>query len=71
MSGKRILVVEDRGSLRRMLERALEQEGYEVETAADGEQGVRKVGESAYDMVLTDLRLPGASGPQPLTGTAA
>ena len=37
----RILIVEDRDSLRRMLERALSQEGYEVSAAADGGEGIR------------------------------
>jgi DNA-binding NtrC family response regulator len=58
----RILIVEDRDSLRRMLERALSQEGYEVAAAADGLAGVRLVEESAFDLVLTDLKLPDVSG---------
>ena len=62
MARHRILVVEDRDALRRMLERALAQEGYSVETAATGDEGVRLATESAFDLVLTDLRLPGASG---------
>ena len=40
MSSCRILVVEDRDSLRRMLDRALSGEGYVVETAASGEAGL-------------------------------
>jgi DNA-binding NtrC family response regulator len=58
----RILIVEDRDSLRRMLERALSQEGYEVAAAADGLAGVRLVEERAFDLVLTDLKLPDVSG---------
>jgi DNA-binding NtrC family response regulator len=58
----RLLIVEDRDSLRRMLERALGAEGYRVESAADGEEGVRRVADAAYDLVLTDLKLPGRSG---------
>jgi DNA-binding NtrC family response regulator len=58
----RILIVEDRDSLRRMLERALSQEGYEVSTAADGEAGIRLVEERAFDFVLTDLKLGDVSG---------
>jgi len=58
----RILIVEDRDSLRRMLERALSQEGYEVATAADGQGGIRQVEESPFDLVLTDLKLPDVSG---------
>ncbi len=58
----RILIVEDRDSLRRMLELALRQEGYEVEAAADGLSGIRRVEEQPFDLVLTDLKLPDASG---------
>ncbi|HEX3127273.1 MAG TPA: sigma-54 dependent transcriptional regulator [Thermoanaerobaculia bacterium] len=58
----RILIVEDRDSLRRMLERALSQEGYEVASAADGQAGIRLVEERAFDFVLTDLKLPDVSG---------
>src|SRR5215213_8124404 len=62
MPSGRILIVEDRDSLRRMLERALSQEGYEVAAAADGLAGIRLVEEGSFDLVLTDLKLPDVSG---------
>jgi two-component system, NtrC family, response regulator HydG len=62
MASGRILIVEDRDSLRRMLERALREEGYEVEAAADGGAGIRLVAERPFDFVLTDLKLPDVSG---------
>ncbi|MGB5175204.1 MAG: response regulator, partial [Thermoanaerobaculia bacterium] len=62
MPSARILVVEDRESLRRMLERALQQEGYAVTTCADGEQATSKLAQGSFDLVLTDLKLPGMSG---------
>jgi DNA-binding NtrC family response regulator len=62
MSNARILIVEDRDSLRRMLELALGQEGYQVESAADGQAGIRLVRERPFDFVLTDLKLPDVSG---------
>jgi DNA-binding NtrC family response regulator len=62
VSGGRLLVVEDRDSLRRMLTRALEQRGYSVVTALDGPGGIEAVERDDYDLVLTDLKLPGASG---------
>jgi DNA-binding NtrC family response regulator len=67
----RLLIVEDRDSLRRMLERALGAEGYRVESAADGEEGVRRVADAAYDLVLTDLKLPGRSGLEVLAASRA
>lgn len=62
MASGRILIVEDRDSLRRMLERALTQEGYAVASAADAQEGIRRAGEAAWDLVLTDLKLPDGSG---------
>jgi DNA-binding NtrC family response regulator len=58
----RVLVVEDRDSLRRLLERALRQEGYEVVVAGDGREGIRLLRQGGCDLVLTDLKLPGADG---------
>lgn len=57
-----ILVVEDRDSLRRMMRRALEQEGYRVATAADLPAARDMIQQQSYDLVLTDLKLPTGSG---------
>jgi two-component system, NtrC family, response regulator AtoC len=57
-----ILLVEDRDSLRRLLARALADEGYEVAAAATGAEAVRRLAERTFDLVLTDLKLPGISG---------
>jgi DNA-binding NtrC family response regulator len=63
----RILIVEDRDSLSRMLARALAGEGYEVETAGDAEAGIERLGGQRFDLVLTDLKLPAASGLEVVT----
>ncbi|MCH9648554.1 MAG: sigma-54 dependent transcriptional regulator [Deltaproteobacteria bacterium] len=57
-----ILLVEDRDSLRRLLRRALEADGCHIEEAEDGLAGIEKIDRGTYDLVLTDLKLPGASG---------
>ena len=62
MSDFRILVVEDRDSLRRMLDHALSGEGYCVDTSSSAEAGIEKIEQSDFDLVLTDLKLPGQSG---------
>jgi|HubBroStandDraft_3_1064219.scaffolds.fasta_scaffold05058_3 DNA-binding NtrC family response regulator len=62
MPSGRILIVEDRDSLRRMLERALGEEGYEVAAASRGAAALRLLGERPFDLVLTDLKLPDLSG---------
>src|SRR5579864_1487121 len=62
MATGRILLVEDRDSLRRLLARALADDGYEVAAAATGGEAVRLLGERPFDLVLTDLKLPDRSG---------
>jgi DNA-binding NtrC family response regulator len=62
MAAGRILLVEDRDSLRRLLARALADDGYEVAAAATGGDAIRLLGERPFDLVLTDLKLPDLSG---------
>ena len=57
-----ILVVDDDESLRRLCSRILASRGYEVHTAADGEEAVRKIQAQAYRVVLLDLKMPGMDG---------
>lgn len=58
----RILVVEDDADLRCLLARALRAEGYAVDTAVDGEDGLLKTGSWEYDAVVLDLMLPKRDG---------
>ena len=60
--GARILVVEDEASMREILSMLLEAEGYEVVAAADGTEGVRLLHEDIFDIVITDIKMPGADG---------
>ena len=57
-----ILIVDDDPALLQSLKEILEAEGYEVATAADGEQGLALIKEQAFDLVLSDLALPGLDG---------
>jgi DNA-binding NtrC family response regulator len=57
-----ILVVDDDPALLQSLKEILQAAGYEVAAAADGESGLRCVTEQAFDLVLSDLALPGLSG---------
>ena len=63
---KPILIVEDEAILRESLRDWLTDAGYQVETAADGEEGLRMIGEQDFDLVLLDMRLPGKNGLQVL-----
>ncbi len=58
----RILVVEDRGSLRRLMRRALEEDGFVVAAAESRQEAERLLDEARFDLLLSDLRLPDGSG---------
>ncbi len=58
----RILVVDDELSMRQMLKIFFNQQGHEVDLAADGNAGVQHILENEYDLVITDLRMPGTHG---------
>lgn len=58
----RVLVIEDEAGMREFLRDVLEGEGYDVEEAEDGDKGLSMVKERGYDLVITDLRMPGLAG---------
>jgi two-component system alkaline phosphatase synthesis response regulator PhoP len=58
----RILLVEDDPGLRLMVSHRLASEGYRVETAPDGEEGLRLATGERFDLVVLDVMLPGRSG---------
>ena len=59
---QRILVVEDEADLRKVLATLLKRGGYTVDLAESGEVACERLGREIYDLVITDLRLPGANG---------
>ena len=58
----RLLVVDDESTIRESLKRVLEREGYIVDTRPDGVTAMEAVAELFYDIILTDLKMPGAGG---------
>ena len=58
----RILIVDDEANARSALAELLREEGYSVETAADGFKALPKLDEFAPDVVVTDLKMPGLDG---------
>lgn len=58
----RILIIEDEPDLLSGLARALREEGYAVDTAADGEEGLYKAENSDYDALVLDVMLPKLDG---------
>jgi two-component system response regulator AtoC len=62
MARTKVLVIDDEKLVRWSLQQKLTREGYEVETAPTGEEGLHLVREDGFDLVLLDLRLPGMDG---------
>ncbi len=58
----RILIVDDEEQIRRVLRRKLEQCGYEVDEASDGNVAIRKASEQHYDLVIADIIMPERDG---------
>jgi len=68
---KRIAVVDDERIVQQRLQKALAQEGYQVDTFASGEDFLPRVAEEFYDLVWLDIILPGISGMEILTSLRA
>jgi len=58
----RLLLIEDSARLRRSLSHGLRREGYAVDVAADGREGLWLAQENAYDVIILDLMLPEVDG---------
>lgn len=57
-----ILVIDDKDAMRKMLAQTLAEEGYSVDTAANGPEGIEKAKEKPFDLVLTDMKMPEMDG---------
>jgi two-component system cell cycle sensor histidine kinase/response regulator CckA len=66
--GERVLIVEDEAGAREGLREILAMLGYDVAAVGSGEEAERLPGDQPFDLVLTDLMLPGAAGPQVADG---
>lgn len=58
----KILIVEDEQHQRELYAMELQDEGYEVEQASNGKEGVEKVKSNKYDLVIMDIRMPEMDG---------
>jgi CheY-like chemotaxis protein len=59
---RRVLVVDDDPAVRKSFDRVLTGKGYAVITAENGEEALHKLAEEKYDLVYSDIRMPGMSG---------
>lgn len=62
MDKGRILVIDDEEIVQMSCKRTLVPEGYEVDAATSGKEGLELFGKSKYDLVLIDLKMPGMDG---------
>jgi YesN/AraC family two-component response regulator len=62
MFGERILIVDDEDGIREVLRDFFQDQGFEVSEAADGTGALEMVRKEHFDVVLTDLRMPGLDG---------
>jgi CheY-like chemotaxis protein len=61
-ASRKVLVVDDDPAVRKSIDRVLTNKGYAVITAQNGEEALRKLNEEKYDLVYTDIRMPGIDG---------
>src|SRR6185295_13066966 len=61
-SSKHLLLVEDEASLRSAIAEHLVDRGFQVEQADTGEEAITRLADFAFDIIVTDLRLPGIDG---------
>src|ERR1043166_1679096 len=66
MPKTKVLIIDDEKLVRWSLQQKLSKEGYEVESAPTGEEGLNLIRDDGYELVLLDLRLPGMDGAQVL-----
>jgi two-component system response regulator PilR (NtrC family) len=59
---KKLLIVDDEKSMREFLAIVLRKEGYYVATAADGQTALRLIEQDIFDLVMTDIKMPGMDG---------
>ena len=57
-----ILIIDDEKAIRKTLTEILSYEGYKIDEAADGEEGLKRFGEKTYDVVLCDIKMPKLDG---------
>ena len=57
-----ILIIDDEKAIRKTLSEILSYEGYKIDEAGDGEEGLKKVKEKEYDVILCDIKMPKIDG---------
>ncbi len=61
---QQILIIDDDPIMLELFSQVLSEQGYVVDTAIDGEAGIKKIDANQYNLILTDIRMPKVSGVQ-------
>ncbi len=64
LSAHKILIIDDDAAVLKMLSKVLSKKGYLIDTADNGEEGIKKIESNDYGLILTDIIMPGISGKQ-------
>ena len=64
---KKILVVEDEKTLCLLYEEELSREGYDISAVTDAEAALAKLAQESFDLIVTDIRMPGQNGIELIT----
>ncbi len=67
LTARRVLVVDDEAPIRDLCARVLTRSGFAVTMASTGEDAVRQLQDGPFDLVISDIRMPGISGMDVLT----
>jgi DNA-binding response OmpR family regulator len=60
--GNRLLIIEDEDTFSASMQRVLTREGYQVDVAGSSETAIQLLGDGTYDLIISDIVLPGLSG---------
>lgn len=69
MGREKLLIVDDEPNVRYVLERILTKEGYGISTASNGEEALKMLNSTIYDLVISDIQMPGMTGVELLKKT--
>lgn len=64
--GKRILLIDDEDLVLRSVEKLMKRSGYEVVVCKNGEEALTKFQETTFDLIISDIRMPGINGVETL-----
>lgn len=64
----RILIIEDDEEMRSLLKDSMEEEGFETDSVSNGSDGIRKLVKEPFNLIITDIRMPGLTGLDILPG---